>query len=251
DKGDTIGYYQYQSSALYYYYGAGMRITENAGGYPNFTINSAEAKEVYDTLYDLMNLNLNTWQLNGASADRSRNFNSGSVLFADYLLWDIRKILYPADIDFAYGILPIPTLEENAEYHSVVYFQNWAHLWALPYKRANNQYAAQMMYILAVESAAEDSTMDAYYVRTMYMQVARDDGSRASLDIIRGALVYDIALLYTPQGNGLWGKFDRLLLTIDTATDSEYAIYTSSERMQTAEDEMQATIDTFNKYGAD
>ena len=251
DKGDTIGYYQYQASGLYYYYGAGMRITENAGGYPSFTINSDEAGEVYDTLFNLMNLGLNSWQPNGASNDRAKNFTSGAVLFADYLLWDVRRALYPAQINFAYGILPIPTLEENEEYLSVVYFQNCTHMWALPYKRANNEYAAQMFYILAVESAAEDSTMDAYYIRTMYMEVAKDDGSRASLDIIRGALVYDIALLYTPQGDGLWGSFDDLLLRIDTATDKEYATYTSSERMQQAEEDMQLTIDTFNKYGAE
>ncbi|MBQ9773555.1 MAG: hypothetical protein IJW30_02720 [Clostridia bacterium] len=251
DKGDTIGYYQYNSSALYYYYGAGMRITENAGGFPRFTINSDEAGEVYDTLYDLMNLNLNTWQPNGASGDRAKNFTSGSVLFADYLLWDIRRTLYHADTDFAYGLLPVPTLAPGEATHNAVHLTTMTYLWTLPYKRANEQLAANMMNIMAEESAKEGSTWDTYTRLLVPTGSDANNPAYASIERIRTSLVYDVALLYSPQGEGLWGEFDKLLLTIDTATDKEYATYTSSERMQTAEEEMQETVDMLNKYGAD
>ena len=248
DKGDTIGYYQYQASGLYYYYGAGMRITtKGTNGYPSFTINSSEAEEFYDYLFDNLNINLNTNIPSGASGERSKNFQSGQVLFTDYLLWDVRRVLYSASIDFAYGILPIPTYEENAEYHSLVYMSNnCAHLWTIPYKRSNNEYAARMMEIMANYSAAEDSTMDAYYVKTMYMEVARDDGSRASLDIIRGSRVYDLATIYCDSG---WGRFTQMLSNIDNAAVREYDMYTSDSAMLDAQNDLQETIDQFASYG--
>lgn len=245
DKGDTIGYFEYQASPLYYYYGAGLRITESTNGYPAFTITSDKAREVYTFLFDNLNVIKNPTIPNGASGDRAKNFLSGQVLIADFLLWDVRKQIYPAAIDFAYGILPIPTYEENEDYHCVVYFQNCHHLWAIPYKRASVENSARMMYIMAAYSGKPDSTMDAYYVRTMYMEVARDDGSRASLDIIRGSLVYDIALLYTQ--NGLWGNFDKLLINIDTRSNMEYDAYTTEQAMKKANDEMQQTLDDFDK----
>ncbi len=248
DKEDLIGYFVYQASPLYYYYGAGMRITDNIGGYPQFMIDTDEASEVYDYLFDKLNLEANNLP-GGNSNKRSQNFQSGQVLFADYILWDVRRVLYSADIDFAYGILPIPTIEENEDYHSVLYFQNCAHLWALPYKRAEADKAARMMYVMTVYSGMDDSTLDAYYMRTMYMEVAKDDGSRASLEIIRHSLVYDIALLYCPTDK--WGRFDELLVDIDVRKVKEFATYTSESRMQAAQDEMNDTIDLFIKFGAD
>ena len=107
-----------------------------------------------------------------------------------------------------------------------------------------------MMYIMAAYSGKPDSTMDAYYVRTMYMEVARDDGSRASLDIIRGSLVYDIALLYTQ--NGLWGNFDKMLIGIGNKNNMEYDTYTSESAMTKANMDLQQTLDDFaNKSEGD
>ena len=250
DKGDTIGYFEYRASPLYYFYGAGLRMTETEDGYPVFTITSDEAREVYTFLFDNLNVLKNPQIPNGASGDRGKNFLSGSVLIADFLLWDVRKSIYPAAVDWAYGILPIPTYEEGADYHCVVYFQNCHHLWAIPYKRESIENSARMMYIMAAYSGKPDSTMDAYYVRTMYMEVARDDGSRASLDIVRGSLVYDIALLYTQ--NGLWGNFDKMLINIGTKNNMEYDSYTSETAMTKANMDLQQTLDDFaNKSEGD
>ncbi len=248
DKGDIIGYLEYQASPLYYYYGAGLRITKNEDGYPYFSITSNEAKEVYEYLFNSLNVIRNPHIPNGASGDRARNFLYGQVLFGDFILWDVRKQLYPATIDFAYGILPISTYEENADYHHAVYFQNCAHLWTIPYRRENIEYSARMMDIMAAYSAKQDSTMDAYYVRTMYMENHLDSASANSLDIIRNSLVYDIALLYTQ--NGLWGNFDKLLITIDTRLNMEYDAYTSEQAMKKATDEMQQTLDDFARWSS-
>ncbi len=247
DKGDTIGYFQYFASPLYYFYAAGMRITTNEGGYPVFTVTTDEAQETYELLFDSLNTNLNPMLPDGYSAERATNFLNGAVLFTDYILWDIRRVLYPAEADVYYGILPNPVINEGDDYHSLVYFESTVHLWAIPYKRQNVEYSARMLEVMAAYSASGlDSTMDAYYIKTMYMNVARDDGSRASLDIIRGCLVYDIALMYSNDNAGnLWGDFDNLLLGIVNDANYQYETYTSEARMNTANEQLQDTIDKF------
>ncbi len=248
EKGDTIGYFQYYASPLYYYYAAGMRITSTSGGYPSFDIiNDENAQEVYEYLFDKLNIKKNANLPQGYSQKRAQNFLSGQVLFTDYILWDIRTQLYPQASDLYYGILPNPNKDGGKDYYSCVFFEATVHLWAIPSLRENTEYAARMLEVMAAYSDADrDSTMDAYYVKTMYMKVARDDGSRASLDIIREGLVYDIALMYSSDRAGnKWGNFDNLLLSAADAANYEYDAYTTESRIATAESELQDTIDTF------
>ena len=249
DKGDQIGYFEYQATPVYYYYGGGFRITENVDGYPQFTINTPAAEEAYDYLYENLNVRLNPNIINGASGDRIKNFKAGAVLFTDSFLWDVRLVLYRADIDFVYGILPVPTMDENAEHHSVVLFQNVAVLWSLPVKRENAQKSSIMMSVMAEYSAMPGSTMDAYYVCTTSKNAPATDKSIDSLKRIRNSLVYDIALIYNQ--NGQWGNFERMLNNIDTATEKEFEKYTSAEKMQLANEQMAETIRQFVQYGAD
>ncbi len=245
-KGDTIGYFQYIASPIYYYYAAGFRITENEDGYPRFTITDDTARGAYEYIFNKLNTPRNPSIPVGASSARAQNFMNGSVLFADYILWDIRRVIYPSETDLYYGILPNPVMESGAEYHSLVYFQTSVHLWTIPYKRNSVEYSARMLEIMAAYSDMKDSTMDAYYIKTMYMNVARDDGSRASLDIIRDSLVYDIALLYSEENAGsLWGNFDNLLLAIPSGKNMEYDSYTSEARMTTAQQQLDDTITAF------
>ena len=58
---------------------------------------------------------------------------------------------------------------------------------------------------MAVYSSLKDSTMHAYYDRTVYLGAAPDNGSRQVMDVIRQSIVYDIALLYD------WGGLEKML----------------------------------------
>ena len=109
----------------------------------------------------------------------------------------VQTQLYNAS-PFQYGILPNPTYEEGTDYHSVVYFTNCNHLWAIPAKANDLEVAQHMMNIFAAYSNVESeiSTMYAYYTRTLYLNTASDEGSRKVMNIIKDSMVYDIALLY-------------------------------------------------------
>ena len=218
--GDIVGYHQYLSSALWYFYGSGGRITEkNEEGLPEFVIQNNLGQTLYDYIFEKFNREINApWIPHESSNILNKNFLTGDVLFADCSLFNVRTEIYPF-AEFEYGILPIPVYEAGMDYKSVVYFNNWAHLWAIPNLVNDNlEYSSRMMQIMAVYSSLPESTMHAYYDRTIYFQAAADNGSRDVMDIIRTSLVYDLALLYPS-----WGAIEEKLYQIPNRQEKEYA----------------------------
>lgn len=217
DKGDTIGYHQYFYSALWYFYSSGGRITtKNDDGLPELTIQTQRNQELADYIYEHLNHVISApWIPHANSATLNNNFLTGQVLFMDCALFEVRMEIYPRS-EFEYGILPCPLYQEGGDYHSVAYFNNWAHLWAIPCMTANEEYAERMLQVMAVYSSLEDSTMHAYYDRTVYLNAAPDNGSRGVMDIIRQSIVYDIALLYD------WGELEKMLEKLATESFNPY-----------------------------
>jgi hypothetical protein len=198
---DAVGYFQYDKATLYYFYGAGGRLTEinEETGSPEFVIQNDENGELFDYIYKNFNKNqLNIKFPNGNSGGRKNNFIiNGNTLFTEMTFWDIRKDLY-INSTFDYGILPNPVYNPGDSYNSLVYFYNLVHLWAIPSLCEDIEKAQLMMNIMAAYSNVEkpDSTMGAYYERTLCFQTAGDSGSREVMNIIKDSMVYDIALLY-------------------------------------------------------
>ncbi|MBQ7392478.1 MAG: hypothetical protein IJV73_07290, partial [Clostridia bacterium] len=108
----------------------------------------------------------------------------------------------------------------------VVYFTNCNHLWAIPNKLHNSEVAQYMMNIFAAYSNVElkDSTMYAYYMRTLYYTTAPDEGSRDVMNIIKDSMVYDIALLYD------WDKMGSV--TLGEMTTSKRGLYATNVSKQ-------------------
>ena len=217
DKGDTVGYFQYFYSTLWYFYASGGRITaKNDEGLPELTIQSARNQELADYLYDHLNHVISVpWIPHANSATLNNTFLPGDVLFMDCALFEVRMEIYP-NAEFEYGILPCPIYTEGEDYHSVAYFNNWAHLWAIPSMVVNEENAERMLQIMATYSSLEDSTMHAYYDRTVYLNAAPDNGSRGVMDIIRQSIVYDIALIYD------WCGLEKMLENIAKNNSNPY-----------------------------
>ena len=212
---DSVGYFQYNESAVYYFYGAGGRITEmTEDGVPEFVIGNSQNQTLFNYLFDNLHPSArNTKYPNGFSGDRETNFMvNANTLFTDMTLWDVRKELF-LNGGFRYGLLPNPVYEEGDSYNAVTYFYNIVHLWAIPNLCEDLDKAQIMMEAMAAYSNVRraDSTMDAYYTRTLYFSVAPDPEARRVMDIIKNSTVYDIALLYDWGGWGtelseLWWK---------------------------------------------
>ena len=197
---DDVGYFQYNGTAVYYFYGAGGRLTQiNEEGSPEFVIQNAKNQELFDYIFDKFHpTERNIKYPNGFSGPRKTNFiTQKTTLFTDMTLWDVRKDLY-VNGGFEYGLLPTPVYEEGDDYNAVVYFYNTVHLWAIPSLCTDLEKAQLMMNVMAAYSniKKEGSTMEGYYTRTLYFTVAPNQSARKVMDIIKGSTVYDIALLY-------------------------------------------------------
>ena len=240
---DRIGYCQYATSTLYYFYAAGGRLTDmTEEGYPEFTVQKPANQDIFDYLYQKFNKHQTNLKIPyGWSGVINSNFiEKGNTLFAEMGFWGARKNLYMQET-FPYGFLPNPLYEAGEDYHSLIYFYNTVHLWAIP-SLANNDYRSQkMLQIMAAYSNVEKpgSTMDAYYLRTLYFVISGpSSGSREVMNMIKDSMVYDIAVLYN------WGDWAKALERLGEQTYNEYASLISQIENK-AKPQMQATIDAF------
>ncbi len=240
-KGDTVGYFKYDQSGLYYYYGSGNRITtKNRNDVPEFTITAGNSADVARWLFENMTQLNNKQIMNGLNAVRLENFLTGDVLFTDVRLNNVRRDYYYNSDKAKYGILPIPKFtEEQTGYYSVIYFHDYVHLWTMPQQINDAEKAAILMDAFAEYSAEEDGVMDAYFRRTMELNAAPNSESRDMLKMIRNSLVYDVYLLYH------WGTLDSYFTKIYTATANTFSSTTSPASLLSAETEMERQLTKF------
>lgn len=244
---DEVGYFQYYESAVYYFYGAGGRVTRmNEEGVPEFVIKGEQ--DLFDYIFDKLHPTKRTTQNYpcGNSVPRKNLFiKNAKVLFTDMTLWDVRTDLYK-NATFKYGLLPNPVHEAGDKYNSVVYFFNTVHLWAIPNNVGDIEKAQLMFNVMAAYSnlKREGSTMDAYYTRTICFLAATDPDAREMMDTIKGATVYDIALLYD------WGGWATELSELWSKRNTNNH-GTLSQLLPTAQEELDTTIAKFINPEAD
>ncbi len=240
-KGDVLGYFQYMESPLYYFFGAGGRITQmGEDGYPAFAIQTNENQELFNYIYNHFNKSKASWMPNGNSKVRTANFYTGNCLLTEMNFFEIRKKLYH-EASFEYGVLPNPVFHEGDDYRALVYFYNVTHLWAIPSLTADSYRSQLMLQAMAAYSCVnrKESTMEAYYTRTLYLTASGPNpGSRRAMETIRHSMVYDIAALYN------WGGWVDTLKSIDDAPTNQYASFVGM-MSQYAIPQMKATIDSF------
>ena len=171
---------------------------------------------------------------------RKNNYATGNVLFTDMILWDVRLHYYTAG--YKYGILPAPKFDEAQErYYDVVWYPaGTAHLWSVSTMCANKEYASFLFNAIAVYSARPDSTMDAYFTKTLELSVAQEQGARSTLKIVRDNVTYDLCILYD------WGDFiSSTLSSLASATSNRYGDATTQDAIDLAEEEMNKTLEGF------
>ncbi|MBQ8311394.1 MAG: hypothetical protein IJX80_10330 [Clostridia bacterium] len=241
-KGDTLGYFSYSATPMYYWYACGARVSEidSASGYPTLTFGAESDRELFNFLFDSINTKAegNEWLQNGGGGYRNSEFMTDSLLFTDIILWDVRKVLQPQD-KANYGILPTPKYNEAQErYYDLVcwpYGTTW--LWSVPVMCNDTDKASFLFHLMAQYSNAPDGTMDAYFEKTLCKTIASDADSRESLQTIRDSLTYDFFLLYN------WGGFiQNLIEGLDTAESNLYEETVTEANLANAIIDMNLTL---------
>jgi len=175
-----------------------------------------------------------TRDANNANESAFWVFPEGRSLFffalPNYITWKLR------DVDFDYGILPIPKYDEAQQaYYSTV--ASWhSYVYMLPKSAASAEDSAYIMDVLAFWG--EDMIKPAYYDITLQRKLSKDSESADMLDIIFNNMVYDLGYyakfggFYTTFTNaaskGEDMNFASMYASCKTKIDQEIADYVKS-----------------------
>ena len=238
-EGDTVGYFQYSASALYYWYGCGARVSEpDAQAVARLAYATEEAEGVYDFLYERLNVAVKHPEVPvGGSGVRQSYYATKKTLFTDILLWDVRKSYH--ENNYSYGILPIPKLEtEQERYFDIVYYPyQTVHFWMIPKVCHDSDKASLLLHVMAVFSKP---VMNGYFKDTLHPVELESSMAIKTLQTVKESLTYDLALLYD------WGGFiTGTLAKISSAEKNGYADAVSEEALATANEEMNRMLQGF------
>ena len=122
-------------------------------------------------------------------------FKSGRGLFLMQPLASVRLV---RDMEYDFGILPIPKLDEAQDaYYSTIQYNN-ATAYSIPVTAADPERTALILEALCEESV--DTLTPAYYDITLKRKASRDDDSSDMLDLIFANRCLDPSFAFTSIG---------------------------------------------------
>ena len=197
-------------------YSYGLDATERGeDGYWNISPIASEAMhDMAENYYKLLFENQGTFL---PTANELDPFKNGNVLFLHYVTQNMVAL---RDVDFDFGILPMPKgSEEQKEYRSLAQ----SNVMVVPSTTASEEdldFTGVLIEALAYESHAK--VLPALYDTTCSYKYLRDEESVLMFDIIRASLVYDVIWNYT-EGDDTAYFLSRLMGAQSTDTASFYA----------------------------
>lgn len=194
DSDDTVGFFVYSSAPLYFFYGAGERMSVyNDEGKPELTVYNDRAVNVVETMYKYLN-NSNNEVTVGLWTPMKTMFTENRALFANVSVSDAKNN-FRENCEEDFGFLPIAKYTADQErYYNLVAFQDWTHLWCIPTTCSDTDKVGFLFEAFAYHST--DTVRRAYYDITLSGKVVRDKDSNEMLDLIFANRVYDIATIY-------------------------------------------------------
>ncbi|MHC1693752.1 MAG: hypothetical protein AB9835_00445 [Eubacteriales bacterium] len=189
-------------------YGANARIFQKTDDGYEMNINTEHFNSAFDKVLKIFNDDNNTlaaentskWKVTKAPGSRMIGddikymFASGKALLVPEVVDCISRY---RDIDFDFGVLPTPKLDEAQEsYYSMVVPD--AMVLSVPVTCADTEMVGFILEAMAQESST--TVLPAYYETTLQRKHSRDAESADMLDIIFKNRIYPLDLLYGWSG---------------------------------------------------
>ncbi len=174
-------------------YGAGLKTVQyDQNGLPSKLNQSEKLFDVFDKVYKFINESGDAYICNNGkfSLPNESDFQSGKALFMTSWI-GYAKELRNMDADF--GILPYPKWDKEQENYYSFYLDR-TDVFLMPIT-ADVDFAGTVTEALAAESYKQ--VTPAFYEKTLYGKLIRDEESRDMLDIIFQNTVYDFAYIYS------------------------------------------------------
>lgn len=173
-------------------YAADMKmVSRDSNGIPNQFNESEKFFSLYEKVYKFINESGSAYICNDGrfSLKNESDFPSGKALFMTSWIGYAANL---RDMEADFGILPYPKWDKAQDgYHSFYLDRTSAFL--VP-KTADLEFTGTITEALAAESYKQ--VIPAFYEKTLYGKLIRDEESRDMLDIILQSASYDFAYIY-------------------------------------------------------
>lgn len=157
----------------------------NENGYPVLdNMFSEKMTAVVEMYYKLLYENAGTLR----STNELNAYREGRVLFLHYVVQNIEVM---RDVDFDFGILPLPKFDETQPQYVTMSQSN---VMCIPADITNTEMAGVISEALAIYS--HEHVLPALYETAYNYKYLRDEDSIAMFDIIQDTLVYDVLWFY-------------------------------------------------------
>ena len=190
-----------------------LSATVGSDGYPTLSnINSEKMINIVNMFYSLLYENEGVFpmQTNLTELDI---FRAGQVMLFNYVTQNISAL---RDLEFDYGMLPMPMYNENqAGYYSL----NQSNVMVTPLNLDDTEFFGTVIEALSYESY--ESVIPALYEVTFENKYLRDEDSYKIFNIIKNSLVYDILWNYS-EGSQMAYFLPNLMIKKTTDLTSLY-----------------------------
>jgi len=240
---DQIGLLTQQKHSQYLYNGTGEYISKvNAQDIPEITMYNDRAVGVCDKIKEIMgnkNISLNADDYSGKYADvwdgfQVPMFAEGRALFYHA---GMNRVTLLRTMETDFGILPPPKFDENqTNYYASV--DSWCtSAVSVPITVSDKDRTGLILEALTYESRY--TLLPAYYDINLKTKFARDDESKAMIDIILTNRLYDLGDMYG------WGSASSFFMDMSKGKDVSLTTYwdKNGSKIQAA---MQKTVDKLN-----
>ena len=196
---DIFGFSSYSwTSAYTLWYGCGGNVIgTDEDGYPTVDINTERTVDIYGKLYSALISSGSNYVSDGAKyGDLYNSFTEGRVFLTEACMMHLTHWQSFADMKDDYGIIPAPKFDENQKDY-ISYAEVVEPAVCIP-KTAT---ADDMLSAVAVSLAYEGyhTITPAVYETSLKGRFARDEQSKAMLDIIAGSRTSCLALVFIPN----------------------------------------------------
>ncbi|MCL2771750.1 MAG: extracellular solute-binding protein [Oscillospiraceae bacterium] len=226
DMNDFYGLMCEGMTAFSMYRGCGENMIAIKDGNPYIEIGSEKSLNVIDKLSQLLSTNDAHVDPTYTSYTEGPPFKDGRVLILGQTTGNLALF---RDLNYDYGILPMPKFDENQDsYYS--YCNPWGAV-AVAIPKTNEDVGRTGMIVEALAAVGKYTSTPAEYDVTLKTKFTRDDYSAQMLDIICENASYDFGPIYDWGGN-----YTKLL-------DSMYKNQPFTSVLDATKDKMQSGLD--------
>lgn len=197
---DIAGHCEVNDHIKHWLYAMGEKcIVVGDDGELSAAITSERHINVIDTLFDYM---VNRDMSHTASADM---FTGGKILFLGEMLGAIGTY---RDMDYEFGVLPMPKLDEQQESYGIYVSNGWTTVYGIPMTNAwDSETIGTILEVLC--GLSTDTLRSALYDVLFAAKFVRDTESVQMLDVIFASKAYDWATDFT-WGSNFSGLYNGL-----------------------------------------